>query len=336
GRGAVPGQAAWTGHADRGNRGITEDPRWVGAPAAAVRPGPGGRVLARGVDRDRGARADPGLGSGRDRWHGGGPDADASGRVGGTAGGRPGRAVLRQPDRPAAGGHRGAGPGTARILGPGVPGRWAVPGRGAVHDRGPDRGGPAGGPRRGDQRRGAAGGGAGVGGAGAGDGGVRVAPLPRGHEGVGDICRYPMAERLLTLAVAEAAGVSQEKAQALVLSHSAGTGGWHEGEPMHPSAARQVRARGGDADGFAARQLRSEHLDGGDLVLTATSDQLRYVVSLRADAAGRTFVLGEFGRLLRRVDPEQLPRPGLSPEAVYERGAALVAAVDTARRGAAP
>ncbi len=156
------------------------------------------------------------------------------------------------------------------------------------------------------------------------------------HVCMGNICRSPMAERLLTLAVAEAAEVSQEKAQALVLSHSAGTGGWHEGEPMHPSAARQVRVRGGDADGFAARQLRSEHLDGADLVLTATSDQLRYVVSLRADAAGRTFVLGEFGRLLRRVDPEQLPRPGLSPEAVYERGAALVAAVDTARRGAAP
>lgn len=156
------------------------------------------------------------------------------------------------------------------------------------------------------------------------------------HVCMGNICRSPMAERLLTLAVVEAAEVSPEKARALVLSHSTGTGGWHTGEPMHPSAARQVRARGGDPDRFTARQLRPEHLDGADLVLTATADQLGYVTALRADAAGRSFVLGEFGRLLRQVAPDRLPPPGLSPEAVYERGAALVAAVDAARRGASP
>ena len=85
------------------------------------------------------------------------------------------------------------------------------------------------------------------------------------HVCMGNICRSPMAERLLTLAVAEAAEVSQEKAQALVLSHSAGTGAGTKGADALVGA-RQVRARGGDADGFAARQLRSEHLDGADLV----------------------------------------------------------------------
>ena len=44
----------------------------------------------------------------------------------------------------------------------------------------------------------------------------------------------------------------------LVLSHSAGTGGWHEGEEMNPPAARQVRSRGGSPYYFSARKLGAE------------------------------------------------------------------------------
>lgn len=155
------------------------------------------------------------------------------------------------------------------------------------------------------------------------------------HVCMGNICRSPMAERLLTVAVAEASGVPAPAASALIHSHSTGTGGWHAGEEMHPSAARQVRGRGGDPAGFAARRLRSEHLDAADLVLVATADQQLYVTALRPDAAGRTFVLGEFGRLLRLVEEATLPPPAATPEAVHTRGVALVAAVDTARGGAA-
>jgi protein-tyrosine phosphatase len=153
---------------------------------------------------------------------------------------------------------------------------------------------------------------------------------------MGNICRSPMAERLLTLAVAEAAGVEPAKAEELVHSHSAGTGGWHAGEEMHPSAARQVRARGGDPGGFTARRLRSDHLDAADLVLVATADQQLYVTALRPDAAARTFVLGQLGRLLRLVDLAALPPVVLTPEGVHARGVALVAAVDAARGGASP
>jgi len=94
------------------------------------------------------------------------------------------------------------------------------------------------------------------------------------HVCMGNICRSPMAERLLALAVRErlarsGAGVDPET---LLHSHSAGTGGWHAGEQMNPPAARQVHARGGRTEGFAARKLLSEHIDGADLVLTATDD----------------------------------------------------------------
>lgn len=157
------------------------------------------------------------------------------------------------------------------------------------------------------------------------------------HVCMGNICRSPMAERLLELAVAERLGRlggPDRSAGDLVHSHSAGTGGWHAGEEMNPPAARQVQSRGGDPAGFAARRLRSEHIDAADLVLTATADQQEYVVALRPDAAERTFVLGEFGRLLATVETGALPAAGPTPDAVYARGVALVAAVHAARAGA--
>ncbi|KIR63253.1 MULTISPECIES: phosphotyrosine protein phosphatase [Micromonospora] len=159
------------------------------------------------------------------------------------------------------------------------------------------------------------------------------------HVCMGNICRSPMAERLLALAVRERLtrrGGDPADADALLHSHSAGTGGWHAGEEMNPPAARQVTARGGDVAGFAARKLRSDLIDAADLVLTATADQQEYVVALRPDAASRTFVLGEFGRLLAAVDAAGLPPADATGDAVYARGVALVAAVHAAREGATP
>ncbi|MEU8814285.1 phosphotyrosine protein phosphatase [Actinoplanes sp. NPDC048796] len=141
------------------------------------------------------------------------------------------------------------------------------------------------------------------------------------HICMGNICRSPMAERLLARAVKDRAGEDGEK---LVRSLSAGTGGWHEGEEMNPPAARQVRARGGAAEGFAARKLRGDFIDEADVILTATADQLDYVVALRPEAASRTFVTGEFGRLLARVDESRLPAAEPRPEAVHARGVAIV------------
>jgi protein-tyrosine phosphatase len=164
-----------------------------------------------------------------------------------------------------------------------------------------------------------------------------VPPFTVLHVCMGNICRSPMAERLLALAVRERlVRRSQDPAGAeeLLHSHSAGTGGWHAGEEMNPPAARQVVDRGGDVDGFAARKLRSDHIDAADLVLTATADQQEYVVALRPDAAARTFVLGEFGRLLAAVDVTALPAAEATPEAVYARGVALVAAAHDKRLGA--
>jgi low molecular weight protein-tyrosine phosphatase len=160
-----------------------------------------------------------------------------------------------------------------------------------------------------------------------------VPPFSVLHVCMGNICRSPMAERLLLLAVRERVG---DKADTLVYSHSAGTGGWHAGEPMNPPAARELRRRGGDDAGFAARRLLGEHIDAADLVLTATAEQVDFVVGLRPDAGPRMFVFGEFGRLLSTVDSAALPLAAPEPDAVYARGVAIVEAADAARAGTPP
>jgi len=144
---------------------------------------------------------------------------------------------------------------------------------------------------------------------------------------MGNICRSPMAERLLVLALRKQVG---DRVDDLYLSHGAGTGAWHAGEAMNPPAARQVLLRGGDPSGFHARQVSGEMIDRSDLVLCATAEQVSYVLRLRPGARARTFVLGEFGRLLTNVK-----LPALDEGSAYARGVALVEAVDAARAGAA-
>jgi protein-tyrosine phosphatase len=150
---------------------------------------------------------------------------------------------------------------------------------------------------------------------------------------MGNICRSPMAERLLDRAIRDRIGSSGAD---LVRSVSAGTGGWHEGEEMNPPAARQVRGRGGSIDGFEARKLRGDFLDEADLILTATADQYDYVVALRPEAAGHTFVLGEFGRLIGSIDPDKLPPAAADADAVQARGEAIIAEVARLRDGDGP
>src|SRR5262245_20232920 len=142
------------------------------------------------------------------------------------------------------------------------------------------------------------------------------------HVCVGNICRSPMAERLLTLALRTRLGPTVAD---LYVSHGAGTGSWHVGEPMHPPAARLLAQRGGDASGFAARKLTSEMITASDLILCATAWQVTGVQGLVPSAAPRTFVVGELGRLLAKVDLAGRPSIGDDP---YARGVALVEAVD--------
>jgi protein-tyrosine phosphatase len=162
---------------------------------------------------------------------------------------------------------------------------------------------------------------------------ARVAPFSVLMVCMGNICRSPMAERLLVLAARSYVG---ERVDDLLLVHGAGTGGWHVGAEMDPGAARQVLLRGGDPERFAARRLSTDLVEYSDLILTATGEQSRFVLGMRPDASERTFVLGELGRLLPMVDLDELPAFAPDPDAVYARGVALVEAAAKVRGGRSP
>jgi protein-tyrosine phosphatase len=159
-----------------------------------------------------------------------------------------------------------------------------------------------------------------------------VPPFTVLHVCVGNICRSPMAERLLALALRRRVG---ERVEDMYRSHGAGTGSWHVGEPMNSPAAKQLRLRGGHADGFQARRLTQGMINSSDLILGATAQQVKDVLELRPDAVNKTFVLGEFGRLLSRIDFKVLPPSEGTAQAAYDRGVALVVAIDAARGGGA-
>jgi protein-tyrosine phosphatase len=143
----------------------------------------------------------------------------------------------------------------------------------------------------------------------------------------GNICRSPMAERLVATALATRLGGDAAR----VVVGSAGTWG-HEGSPMEPFALDTLVALGLDrqaAAAFRARELTAAMVEDADLVLVASREHRAAVVTLVPRAAGRTFTLREFGRLACDVDAAELPAD------IVERGQALVAAA-AARRGLVP
>ena len=78
---------------------------------------------------------------------------------------------------------------------------------------------------------------------------------------LGNICRSPMAHVVL-------AGTSSEAGLATEVEvSSAGTGGWHVGEPMDPRAAAALLGAGYDPSAHRARQYDAGWLADHDVVL---------------------------------------------------------------------
>jgi protein-tyrosine phosphatase len=121
------------------------------------------------------------------------------------------------------------------------------------------------------------------------------------HICTGNICRSPMAERLTRGGLAHRFGADASR----FVVESAGTWG-HSGAPMEPFALSTLSTYGLDGGDFRARELVAAHVAGADLVLAATREHRAAAVVLHPRAAGRTFTLREFARLVSAVDPAQL------------------------------
>ena len=103
----------------------------------------------------------------------------------------------------------------------------------------------------------------------------------------GNLCRSPLAERLLTSRLAGAeVRVASAGVHAVV------------GAPMDASAAAELTRLGGDPSEFEARQLTASMVTEADLVLTATRAIRGQVVATAPAALKRTFTLLELAALL--------------------------------------
>ena len=105
---------------------------------------------------------------------------------------------------------------------------------------------------------------------------------------LGNICRSPLAEGALRSA-AENAGLEIEV-------DSAGTGGWHAGDPPDRRAQAAARRHGTDISGLRARQVRPEDFRRFDFVFALDRQNLRDLRAIApADASA------ELGLLMDQV-----------------------------------
>lgn len=138
---------------------------------------------------------------------------------------------------------------------------------------------------------------------------------------LGNICRSPAAEAAIREAAADA-GVDIEV-------DSAGTGGYHIGEPPDERMRRAAQSAGLHISG-TARQFEAEDFDRFDLVVVMDEANRRDVVSRAPDeaAVGRV-------RLFRSFDPEAGPDDLEVPDPYYGGADGFDRVVDMVRRAAA-
>ena len=107
---------------------------------------------------------------------------------------------------------------------------------------------------------------------------------------MGNICRSPTAEGVMRRLLRDARleGVEVE---------SAGTGGWHAGEPPDERAAMAASRRGVTLEG-AARQVTVADFRRFDLLIALDRANLRELLAIAPDDEGAEKV-----RLLREFDP---------------------------------
>jgi protein-tyrosine phosphatase len=106
----------------------------------------------------------------------------------------------------------------------------------------------------------------------------------------GNICRSPVAERLLRAGLGDAVAVSSAGVRAVV------------GEPIHPGMVALLEQSGIRADRFAARQVASGDVGAADLVLGLTREHRARLVQEAPAALRRSFTLLEFARIVTSPD----------------------------------
>jgi protein-tyrosine phosphatase len=142
----------------------------------------------------------------------------------------------------------------------------------------------------------------------------------------GNICRSPMAEGFLRSMLA-ARGVQG------VQVASCGVNGL-EDSPAMPEGVEAMIENGVDISPHRARRLTAPMIREADLVLTMATEHRDTIVAQVDGAAGKTFTLKEFVRLLDHLPPGTPIPVGAAEEQVLS--AAVVAAAGLRASGAVP
>lgn len=121
---------------------------------------------------------------------------------------------------------------------------------------------------------------------------------------LGNICRSPLAEGVFRHQV-ERAGLEHR-----IRIDSAGTGGWHVGEPPDPRSRDVAEAHGVSLDGQAARRVTGDDLRSYDWIVAMDRSNLSDLRRLRERHGGDGHLV-----LLRDFDPE--PGDGEVPDPYY-------------------
>ncbi len=129
----------------------------------------------------------------------------------------------------------------------------------------------------------------------------------------GNICRSPIAEKVFATEL-ERAGLAEG-----VRVTSAGTGGWHVGDPADERAAAVLRAAGYPSD-HRARQVDAGTL-GADLIVALDDTHRRALTRAGAERV----------RLLRSFDPAaperaEVPDPYYGEDAGFDEVLAMIRA----------
>lgn len=128
---------------------------------------------------------------------------------------------------------------------------------------------------------------------------------------LGNICRSPTAE-----GVARHYILQRELAGAIEVD-SAGTQGYHTGEPPDARAIAAARRRGIDIGELRARRVAAEDFAGFDLILAMDQDNLYHLQRL-CPPEHRT-KLGLFMHYSQRYEEDEVPDPYFGGDAGFER-----------------
>lgn len=123
---------------------------------------------------------------------------------------------------------------------------------------------------------------------------------------LGNICRSPIAHVVLERRLADA-GLDDR-----VVVTSAGTGGWHTGEPMDRRAASVLSASGYDPSRHIARRFSTDWYAENDLLLAMDASNYADMADLAPDVESLPKL-----RMFRDFDPEATEHDNEVPDPWY-------------------